>query len=218
MKRVVIFANGDIRGARNIPGQLSPSDIVLCADGGARHALALGIKPSLVIGDLDSVEEENLLETLEMQGIKLQRFPREKDETDLELAFACAINEGATEILLLSALGGRLDHWLGNMLLLAREQYSQARITVLDDNQRGIILRNHDSLDIAASPGDTFSLIPLSPEVSGVTIKGCKWPLHEAMLEFGSPLSISNYVTGHSVSVAIESGVALAVIISAAHP
>ena len=211
MKRVVIFANGELKGQKRIHDEIRATDLVVCADGGARHALALGIKPSLVIGDLDSVEEEEgLLEKLGQSGVKLLQYPREKDQTDLELAFEFAINEKAEEIVLLCALGGRLDHWLANMLLLAQAKYTSARIQILDDEHRGFILRGDDTISLDSTPGYIFSLIPLSPRVEGVTLDGCKWPLCDATLEFGSPLSISNVVNAALISVRIKSGVALA--------
>ena len=105
--RAVIFVNGTILDYTQLARWLRPDDYLIAADGGARHCAALGILPAVLVGDLDSITPE-LLAEYEQAGVAIERHPPRKDETDLELAVRRAVADGATEILLLGALG---DGW-----------------------------------------------------------------------------------------------------------
>ena len=117
MKRILIFANGelpDIEKARSI---LRDDDYIICADGGTRHASSLDLKPALIIGDMDSAES-SLLQKLGADGVPIERYSRDKNETDLELAINKAVELNPKEIVIVAALGGRLDQTLANIALL----------------------------------------------------------------------------------------------------
>ena len=102
------------------PDGLRPAagDLVIAADGGANWCAAWGWQPDLVIGDMDSLDEAVAVR-LQADGVAFVRHPVEKDETDLELALRAAVERGADEIVVAAALGGRIDHTLGNLALLA---------------------------------------------------------------------------------------------------
>ena len=85
MQRIIIFANGEIPNFEHTRSLLHSDDYIICADGGTRHALALGLKPHLVIGDMDSIDKEQW-QKLKNAGVPIELFPRDKNETDLELA------------------------------------------------------------------------------------------------------------------------------------
>ena len=118
MQRIIIFANGDLPDLNKVRAILHADDFIICADGGARHALALGLKPDLVIGDMDSIQKDQW-QQLEREGVPIELYPRDKNETDLELAIARAVELQPSEIIIIAALGGRLDQTLGNIALLA---------------------------------------------------------------------------------------------------
>ncbi|MBA4379688.1 MAG: thiamine diphosphokinase, partial [Anaerolinea sp.] len=110
-KRAIIFANGhlpDLEPARRL---IRPGDTLIAADGGTRYILALGLLPSVVIGDLDSLTTDDK-QRLEESGIQIRQYPRDKDDTDLALALHYAVEAGHREILVVAALGGRLDQSL----------------------------------------------------------------------------------------------------------
>ena len=129
--RAIIIANGQIHEGDFYRSLVVPTDLVICADGGASNALALGLQPQVVIGDLDSLDS-NLQAQLEADGCQVLAHPARKDETDLELALHYAIEHGVDEILILGALGGRIDQTLANVLLLASPGLRSVRAKILD--------------------------------------------------------------------------------------
>ncbi|HEX9922661.1 MAG TPA: thiamine diphosphokinase [Anaerolineae bacterium] len=210
MARIVIFANGILTQPDLLRAHLRPTDRIFCADGGTRHALALGLTPEAIIGDLDSLAPE-LVAELQEAGVAIERHPVDKDQTDLELALELAVAGQPDEIMLVTALGGRLDQMLANMLLLTRPEYASVKLTLVDGPQWATLLRSDQAETITGQPGDTFSLIPLTPTVTQVTLTGVKWPLEQATLSLGSTWSISNELIGQSASVRIGVGLVLVV-------
>lgn len=209
MSKTVIFANGlptDLAATRR---HIQATDRIFCADGGTVHALALGLSPDYIVGDLDSLPSP-VLSKMQAKGVKIRAYPAKKDKTDLELTLALAIEQGAKTVLLLTALGGRLDQQLGNILLLARPEWGRVRLGLAEGPQITWLMRAPDQLTLSGRPGDTFSLIPLSPEVTGVTLTGLEWPLDEARIPLGSTLTMSNTFAAAVMSVRIRTGLALA--------
>lgn len=213
MNRIVVFANGELRQPELLKAQLRAGDRIFCADGGTRHALALGLTPEAIIGDLDSVALE-VIERLQARGVRLEQHPPRKDETDLELALNAALAEQPEEIMLVTALGGRLDQMLANVLLLTRSEYASVRLTLADGATRALLIRPDQRVTVMGRPGDTLSLVPLTPEVTGVEFSGVEWPLRQATLTLGSSRSISNRLQGNQASLRIEAGLVLLVHLS----
>jgi thiamine pyrophosphokinase len=211
--RIVIFANGPLRDAEGLRSWLRPSDRIYCADGGTHHALALGLTPQRIVGDLDSLATE-IAACLEAAGVSFDRHPADKDQTDLELALTLAVQEQPAEILLVTALGGRLDQTLANIFLLARPDYAGIRLALADGGEWAGLLRAGESLTIQGRVGDTLSLIPLASAVSGVKLAGVKWPLADATLSLGSTLTISNVLTTDTATIQISAGLLLVIHIS----
>lgn len=210
MNRIVIFANGDLNQPELLRARLRPTDHIFCADGGTLNALALDLTPELIVGDLDSLPAE-VVTRMAAAGVTIQRHPVNKNQTDLELALDAAIARQPDEILLATALGGRLDQMLANILLLTRPGYRGPQLSLVDGPQQAILLRDHGCLTLTGRPGDTLSLVPLTPTVTGVTVAGVQWPLTEATLSLGNTWSISNQFAAKQATVAIERGMALVV-------
>lgn len=182
---------------------------IVAADGGARHALAQGVLPDHVIGDFDSMAPEDE-RRLAAAGVPVTRLPREKDLTDGEAAVRWAIERGAADFVVIAGgLGGRFDHALGSVILL--EQLSRAGLGgyVTDGRQRVYLLRN--GLQIPGKPGDQVSIIPLTSAVSGVTVRGVRWPLRDATLLASSTLTVSNEFVAGTASFSLRSGRAVVV-------
>ncbi len=208
--RAVIFANGlfpDPAAQRRL---LRPGDLVVAADGGAAHARAAGVTPHVVVGDLDSLEPDLRVE-LEKAGARFVSHPAAKDETDLELALLYAVERGVQEILILGALGGRLDQMLANLLLLALPALAGADVRIVEGGQTAFLIR--DQAVVTGRPGDTVSLIPLGGDAVGVTTDGLQWPLDDEALRFGPARGISNVLLGRRARVRVREGILLCVVI-----
>lgn len=209
MMRAVIFVNGLIASYGKIAARIRADDYLICADGGTRHCLAIGRTPHVVVGDLDSLEPE-LVARLEAQGVQIERHAAAKSQTDLELALERGVRDGAQEMYLVGALGGRLDQTLANLLLLAQRDWP-VPLRVVEENEVAWVIRAGETHQIRGTPGSTVSLIPLSPQVTGITYTGMEYPLVEATLTFGSTRGISNQLIESPATVRIGSGIALIV-------
>ena len=216
MSRAVIFVNGHIPDLEPVRHLIRPGDTLLAADGGTRHALALGLTPSIIIGDLDSLTEDDRRWTVE-KGAQLIEYPRDKNETDFELALNFAIEAGHREIIVIGALGDRLDQTLGNLTLLTDPRLSALDVR-LDDGVEEIFFTRSScrassraSRGIEGHPGEIVSLIPWGGEVTGVATDGLRWPLRGETLHPYQTRGISNELLGEIASVAIQSGLLLIV-------
>jgi thiamine pyrophosphokinase len=210
--RAVIFANGTLNNASQTLAALQAGDLLIAADGGARHCLALGLTPEVVIGDFDSLSAEELAQ-LERDGAQVVRYPMRKDFTDLELALKHAISLGANEILVFAALGARWDQTLANLLLPAAPGLEQVCIRLLDGPQEIILLRAGETHLLSGQVGDIVSLVPLGGHARGITTTGLEYPLTDGMLYFGATRGISNVMLGDQATVRLEEGLLLCTII-----
>ena len=203
MQRIIIFANGDLPSLNKARTLVRSDDFIICADGGTRHALALGLTPNLIIGDMDSIEKQ-AWENLQIANIPVELYPRDKNETDLELAIVRAIELEPKEIIIIAALGGRLDQTLGNLALLTDIRLStfDAR---LDDGAEEIFFCR-DQAQIHGRSGDVISLIPWGNPVHGIQTQGLKWMLDHESLYPEKTRGISNELLGETASIKISSG------------
>ncbi len=205
--KMIVFANGSLSDSDL---KLDPRARVLAADGGAHHCLRFGIAPEAVIGDFDSLSDQEI-QQLEAGGACLLRYPVDKDETDLELTLDYALAAGAEEITLYGLLGGRWDMSFANIFLLATSRYAGIRFQVVTEDAMLFILRGGECLDLAGDPGDMVSVLSLHPALQGLSYSGLTWPLEKATLPFGSPRGVSNQLIGHTARISLENGVALVI-------
>ena len=210
--RTVIFANGKMSDPAQARAQVKKGDLLIAADGGALHCLELNLVPDLVIGDFDSLQQEDL-EILESRGAEIIRYPARKDYTDLELALQHAVQRGAENILVIAALGARWDQTLANLLLPAASLLQDTRVSLIDGPQEIHLVRGPERLELAGKQGDTVSLIPLGSSADKVTTQGLEYPLNGETLDFGSTRGISNVMLGESASIELQQGLLLCVII-----
>lgn len=209
--RTIIFINGELREPDRIQTLLRADDRLIGADGGTRHILALGRMPDLVVGDLDSLAPETLAELIHA-GVPVERHPVHKDQTDLELAIECALRDGAAEVVLVGATGGRLDQTLANVLILAQREWPVI-LRLVDGAQEATLLRGPTTATLKAAPGDTVSAIPLSNEVTGISYHGLAYPLENATLRLGSTRGISNVAeVAEEVTISLATGLLLLVV------
>lgn len=208
MNRIIIFANGNLPDLDKARDLLRPNDHIICADGGTRHAFALGLTPNLVIGDMDSVEKAEW-KKLEEADVAIELYPRDKNETDLELAINKAIELNPSEIIIIAALGGRMDHTLANISLLGNTQYA-TRSILLDDGVEQISFCR-DQAEVHGRSGDIVSLIPWGELVHGVQTQNLKWQLNNETLYPEKTRGISNEMIEDTASIKIKSGLLLIV-------
>jgi thiamine pyrophosphokinase len=216
MPRIIIFANGELPDLDKARALIQPDDYIICADGGTRHALALNLKPDLIIGDMDSAER-GPLQILQDAEVSIELFPHDKNETDLELAINRAIQLNPKQIMIVAALGGRLDQILANITLLTdprlstlRQGSGRAFDVRLDDGVEEIFLCR-DQVQVDGRPGDIVSLIPWGGAAAEVQTINLKWPLRKETLYPDKTRGISNEMLGESASVSIGSGSLLVV-------
>ncbi len=207
-KRIVIFANGELPDLDKAHALLRVDDYVICADGGTHHALALGLQPNLVVGDMDSLSKD-AWKKLEQANVQIELHPRDKDETDLELAIRRAIEMNPDSILIIGALGGRVDQTLGNISLLSDLRLS-ALDSRLDDGAEEILFCRARS-KVEGRSGDLISLIPWNGPVYGIRTEGLKWPLRGETLYSEKTRGISNEMIDKTTSIVIESGLLLVI-------
>jgi thiamine pyrophosphokinase len=206
-KRIIIFANGDLPDLEKARALLQEDDFIIAADGGTRHALALGKNPNIIIGDLDSATFD--LRPLTEKGTQVIRLSQDKNETDLELAIQHALILNPEQIIILAALGGRLDQTLGNIALLSDSQLVPCTLYLDDGIEEVFFCRDHVQID--GKTGDTVSLIPWQGEVAGILTTNLKWRLQDETLYPHKTRGISNEMTSETAIIQIESGLLLIV-------
>ncbi|NLA58472.1 MAG: thiamine diphosphokinase [Firmicutes bacterium] len=209
-RRALIFCNGEF-SAESVP-ELGEDDLVICADGGLDHALALGIKPHVVLGDFDSLSEtvrRRLREKDPALGT-VYEYPVEKDKTDGQIAVEYAVSEGIGEIWLLGGLGGRLDHALGNVLLGSALGF-EGMLKVLGRGESAVVVKGPGRVEISGAKGDYVSLIPLTPVCTGVVTAGLYYPLRSETLYRGDTRGLSNELISCAGSVELAAGLIIVI-------
>jgi len=220
MPRIVIFANGELPDLDAARALLQQDDYLIAADGGANHLLKMGILPEIVIGDLDSIDEDTLFD-LTSAEVEIKQYSEDKDETDIELALRYAVELRPSAILIVGALGGRLDQTLANLSILTDPTLPGIDIRMDDGVEEVFFCRASAEKggQVASSPqgevqgrsGDTLSLIPWHGPVQGVKTEGLQWPLYGETLFSDNSRGISNIMVDETVSIYIQSGLLLIV-------
>lgn len=211
LRSLTILVNGEEPGGLAFLG-LHCHHPLWCVDGGYRWAHQLGRQPDLALGDFDSVGEDLLLQ-LQARHVPMIRYPSDKDASDLELAIREASSRGYQRIRLLAASGGRIDHFLFNFLAMFHLAAAlKVQLTALSQSFEATSLSPHCPVaEYHDCQGSTLSLISLTPQCSGVTITGAKYPLVRAQVEMSSSLGLSNQISEPYARVEIESGLLLAI-------
>lgn len=216
VRRAVVFAAGDLATGASIEAlaDLSTDDaarIVIAADGGLAHALALGLTPDAVVGDLDSADPADVDRAV-AGGAEVAQHPADKGETDLELALEFAVGRGANDIVVVGLFGGRIDHELANVGLLASTRWRDAGVAMAADDGVRRVHVVHDAIELAEPVGTTISVLPWAGPATGVSERGMKWDLDDATLPAGAPLGMSNVAVAATQSISVRDGVLLVIV------
>ncbi|MGI9594954.1 MAG: thiamine diphosphokinase [Acidimicrobiales bacterium] len=208
MPRTALIVAGGARPDPLVVRALPPVDFTVAADGGADHALSLGLAVDAVVGDMDSITADGLAR-LRSSGAEVVEYSASKDQTDLELAFARVVDELPNRIVVIGLGGGRLDHALANVSVLAADGYGDAEVDGLIGSARLSVIRGVRTLTGAL--GETISLLPVLGRADGVTTDGLEYELVAEPLEPGSARGVSNRFVAATATVSVADGVLLAV-------
>jgi len=190
--------------------RLSPGDYLIGADRGADFLLRQGHRPDLALGDFDSVPGDRMREIASASKEFLSCDAVDKDWTDTELAVREAISRGFRDIAVAGALGTRFDHGLANVHLLRQALEKGAALTLLDEHNE--IRLCSDELRLSADDRFPYvSLLPLTPEATGITLEGFRYPLEDATLRLGWSLGVSNVLEADRGRVSLRSGLLLVI-------
>ncbi len=203
----VVFTGGDPPPSA-VAVHLPAAALVIAADSGLEHAAALGRPVDLVVGDLDSVDPE-LLAAARASGTTVEAHPREKDHTDLELALDAALIRGARAVTVVGGHGGRLDHFLANLTLLASARFAATRLDAWVGAAHVVVV--HDDEVLEGRPGSLVSLIPLGGPVGGIRTDGLRYPLTDEDLDAGTTRGVSNEFLESAARVRVRTGTLLAI-------
>lgn len=208
MKSIHIVAGGPKRYIPDLNTYHCEDVLWIGVDRGVIYMQEATITPVRAFGDFDSITNDER-ENLNKSSLHLDLFPAEKDKTDTEIAIEWAILQNPAEILLFGCTGGRLDHFLANTQLLAK--YSNARIKMIDHtNEISVYLPGEHKVQM-----DTrfpyVSFLPVSEEVTGITLEGFKYPLLNSHIKLGSTLCISNELIHSSGTFSFKHGILLMV-------
>lgn len=207
-KIAALFVNGELEKSDRILDLVTSCELIIAVDGGLTHITKLGLFPHAIIGDLDSVDMDDL-KYFEEIGVDIRKFPEEKDQTDLELALQYIIDLGFDRIYLFGASGGRFDHFLGNVYLLTNPDFVDKEIKIMTSQYEMFVCKMVQP--IYGKPGDILSLIPITARVVGVETQGLKFPLKNENLIRWESRGISNIFQNDIAEVCFKDGVLLCV-------
>ncbi|MBF8982194.1 thiamine diphosphokinase [Lutibacter sp. B2] len=201
--KCLIVANGRIESLSFIEKIIKEHDYIICADGGAKHLFKLKIMPNVIIGDLDSIDEESKHYFYENK-VEFYKFPSKKDYTDTELAIRYATKKNAKEITIIGAIGTRMDHTLANITLLLPLVKKNIKAKMIDENNEIMVIDKKTKIN--GNVGEYVSIIPLSEEVTGITLKGFEYVLENQTICMGSSMGVSNRFSDSCASITVDKG------------
>ena len=198
--KAFIYTGGAVT-EKNISERPGEDDLVIAADSGYRNAKKMGVVPSLLLGDFDSLNQSEKLP----EDLEILQVPAEKDDTDTQLAVRVALERGAKQLVIIGGLDGRLDHTLSNLAIL--EDLASKHISAIITNGQNRVRFIRDSGVILMRDGFRyFSILAADPVVKGVSVDGCKYPLKKAKLLRTNQYAVSNEIIGNCALIEIKKG------------
>lgn len=200
MSEIVILLGGDITPTDRLKAQVKGKHVI-AADSGIRHAKTLGLEVHLWVGDFDSASLDDLAANT---SISKEKWPKDKDLTDCEIAFAAAKRLGATSLILVGAFGGRSAHATNHMLMAV--EFS-GNVLLTSGVEEAVPITG--SIEPDWPVGCIFSIVALD-DLGGLTVTGVRWPLDHVNVAAGAGWTLSNVVE-QRVSISLKHGRALAI-------
>ncbi len=202
--KACILANGNIKNKNKLARIISRSDLIICADGGARHLKKIRVLPHVIIGDFDSLTPEDKA-YFEKNNIRTIKHPADKDATDTELAAIWAFKHKACDITFTGVSGTRLDHTLANIFLLKKMADLKIKCRIIDDYNEIYLVT--DKITLKRDKNSFVSIIPLTKQAEGVSTSGLKYPLNNAKIDFGTSRGISNKFSDEKATIFVKKGI-----------
>lgn len=204
----LIVSSGEIKNYELLKQLVKEDYYIVCADGGVNHLLKIGKLPNIVLGDLDSIGEEEL-DIINQNKIEIKKFPKMKDETDTEICVNYLMKKGFTNIVLTGVTGARFDHTLANIYLLKKIYDLGATAYIVDQNNKIYYVK--DSIFINKEENSFVSIIPISEKGITISLDGFLYPLKKAHLEFSSTRGLSNKIIEDYGNIRIHEGDAIVI-------
>lgn len=198
--KAFIYTGGSIF-EKKISEQPKEDDLVIAADGGYHNAKKMGVTPQILLGDFDSLKKSERIP----ENIEILQVPAEKDDTDTQLAVQVSLEKGATELVLIGGLDGRLDHTLSNLAILEELFQRHIRAIFTNGQNRARFIRNSGVI-LLRENFRYFSILAADPVIKGVTVDGCKYPLKKAKLKKTRQYAVSNEIVGNCALIEIKKG------------
>ncbi|SHI04431.1 thiamine diphosphokinase [Sporanaerobacter acetigenes] len=205
----LIVSNGEISNLNLLKSIAKSVDMIVCADGGANHIAKIGFIPDLVVGDLDSINDDTL-NIINTENVPILKYSTHKDYTDTELAIEYLIDKGMDEIIFMGVTGSRIDHTLANLYLLNKLLKRDIRGIIVDD--KNTIYITNSVLELKRKEGTFVSVIPISSNGAKVTLKGFLYETNEVLFEFSSTLGVSNQIVKEKGIIEVLNGTCLVIV------
>jgi thiamine pyrophosphokinase len=204
MSTILIFAGGDLPGP-DLADELPSADLILAADSGYDAADHLGFRVDVLVGDLDSITTSPIPD-----HVVVERYPVDKDQTDLDLALELAMREDPERVVVIGGTGGRLDHEISTLGLICSDRWSSVEeLEWVSSRGRAYVVRRRRILH--GDVGATVSLIPVGGAATGIRSSGLLWELAGEDLRSGSTMGVSNVMRAPVADIQIETGCLLVV-------
>lgn len=214
-RQLALVITGGDRLDATFVRRLPVHDLVIAADSGVDSALALGLVPDIVVGDLDSVSTEGLAVVRDLAR-EIIEMPTDKDVTDTEIALRVAVERGAGEIVVVSPGGGRMDHAHGVVTALFRPDLARCRVQAVIGEAHVHVLHSGDAVSIPRPHAPVLALHAMNGTARGVSTRGLRWNLENHDLEPWVSRGVSNEIVDDTAHVALDDG-ALMVMLPLAH-
>lgn len=208
-KRILIITGGSI-SEEFASEYLKEQDFhtVIAVDSGLITAYKLGIAVDYILGDFDSVPG-NILNDYrsKFRNAIIQEYNPEKDATDTHIALNVSLELGADEIVLLGATGTRIDHMLANIHLLYLPLNKNIKASIVDEHNKIYMINKNTTIYKAKLHGPYLSVQPFTEKVTGITLKGFKYPLNNYTMYIGDSLGVSNEVVNEQADIILNEGI-----------
>lgn len=202
MRTALIYLNGGHINEKRLKGAIKKAQYIIAVDGGANYLYGHKIIPDVLIGDMDSIHQ-NTSRELARKSTIIIRHPKEKDQTDSELAISYAMEQGCKEIVITGFVGDRFDHMIATIHFLSKV-IKKIKVKILQNNEDIYFVMK--SLQFQGKKDDEVSIIPLLTDAKGVTTKGLQYRLNDELLNVSSTRGVSNVMSNSTASISLKEG------------
>jgi len=202
VKKACIFCNGQLKNPEKAKQIARDCDLIIAVDGGAKYFIDIGLIPQVIIGDMNSVDSDIWKNN---RGIEHIQYPEVKDKSDTEIAVEYALEHGCKQVILLAATGGRLDHTLGNIALIASHP---GQVALFDGTSTLVAVDKSEKCILHGQAGTRVSLIPYGLDPSKVRTNGLKHALRDECLSSATH-GLSNELSRTETCICVSNGILL---------